>query len=352
MLLCGRAGAGEEDYTDLDGIRVRYLESLGSEIRPGHDLRALLALVRAIRSFRPAIVETHTAKAGMLGRLAALTRRPRPIVIHTYHGHVLRGYFGALKTRVFRAIERVLARVSDRLIAVSPATVDELVALGIAPREKFAVVRLGLDLDPFLALAPAPDGKLRAELGAGDGELLLTFTGRLVPIKRPDLMLRSLALARAAGTPARVAVVGDGLMRPQLERLAGELGCAEAVTFLGYRRDLTRIAAGSDAALLTSDNEGTPVALIEAAAAARPAVSTDVGGVADIVVAGTGLLAPAGDAEALAARIVAIAGDARERREMGERARAHVARTFATARLLDDVEAIYSDLLRAAATRS
>jgi glycosyltransferase involved in cell wall biosynthesis len=351
LLVTGRAGAGEEEHADLDGIRIRYLDRLAPEIRPLDDLLALVDLIRVVRAFRPDIVETHTAKAGMLGRLAALlARRQRPIVIHTYHGHVLRGYFGPLKTRVFRSIERGLARISDRLIGVSKATVDELVALKVAPREKFVVVPLGLDLDPFLALGLDPDQSVREELGAGSDEVLFTFTGRLVPIKRPELMLRSLARARESGAAARVAVVGDGLPRAQLESLAQSLGCAGAVDFLGYRHDLPRIAAASDAALLSSDNEGTPVALIEAAAAGRPAVATDVGGVADIVVEGAGLLAPPGDEAALAARIVQIANEPYLRRQMGARAREHVAAKFTATRLLDDVDLLYTRLLGATAT--
>jgi glycosyltransferase involved in cell wall biosynthesis len=349
LLVTGRVGAGEEEHTDLDGIHVRYLDRLGPEIRPLRDLVTLIELIRVVRAFQPDIVETHTAKAGMLGRLAALLAEGRrPVVIHTYHGHVLRGYFGRLRTAVFRAIERGLAKVSDCLIGVSTATVDELVALRIAPRPKFVVVPLGLELDPFFALDLAPDGSLREEVGADAGEVLFTYTGRLVPIKRPELMLRALARARRGGVPARVVVVGDGLLRAELEELARSLGCAGAVDFLGYRRDLTRIAAGTDAALLTSDNEGTPVALIEAAAAGRPAVATAVGGVSDIVVEGAGLLAPAGDESALAAAISRITVERALRREMGARAREHVAGRFTVPRLLDDVDLLYSRLLIAA----
>ncbi|HWA54267.1 MAG TPA: glycosyltransferase [Solirubrobacterales bacterium] len=348
LLVTGRVGAGEEEHTDLDGIRVRYLDRLGPEIRPLQDILALIALIRLVRAYRPDIVETHTAKAGMLGRLAALlARRERPIVIHTYHGHVLRGYFGPLKTRAFRAIERALAKASDRLVGVSAATVEELVELGVAPRSKFTVVPLGLELGPFLALGPASNGSFREEIGTAEDEVLFTYTGRLVPIKRPELMLRSLARARRQGAPARVAVVGDGLLRPQLEALARSLGCAGAVDFLGYRRDLARIAAGSDAALLTSDNEGTPVALIEAAAAGRPLVATAVGGVPDIVIEGAGLLAPPGDEGGLAAAISRISAEPDLRRAMGARARENVAAKFTVDRLLDDVDALYSRLLGA-----
>lgn len=344
LLVTGAVGLGEEEH-EVQNPALRRLGPLGPEIRPVRDLRALLALIRLIRTYRPAIVHTHTAKAGMLGRVAAAFAKPRPVVVHTYHGHVLRGYFGPLKSRIFTWLERLLAGRSDRLIGVSNATVADLVELGVAPPSKFEVVPLGLDLDPFLALDPQPDEEVRAELGIAPGEVLFTYTGRLAAIKRADVMLGALAKARAAGAPVRVAVVGDGVIRPRLEALAAELGCSEAVDFLGYRTDLPRILAAADAALLTSDNEGTPVALIEAAAAARPAVATDVGGVSDIVVEGTGLRVAAGDEARLAEAMGKLAADPDLRRQMGARARAHVAERFCAERLLRDVEGLYSRLL-------
>lgn len=344
VLVTGNVGRGEEEFPL--GSSVRRISALGPDIRPAEDLKALFALVRLIRSFRPEIVETHTSKAGMLGRTAALlAMRPRPILVHTFHGHVLRGYFGPLKTGAFRWIERTLARATDLLIGVSAATVEELVQLRIAPRSKFRVLPLGLELEPMLQLPVAPEGPFRDEIGAASEETVFTYTGRLVPIKQPESMLRATALARRQGAAVRVAVVGDGELRPQLEELARELGCAEAVTFLGYRRDLPTIARGSDAALLTSANEGTPVALIEAAAAARPAVATDVGGVRDIVGDGAGLLAPPGDERALAEQMVRLASEPDLRRQMGERAREHVRRRFAISRLAEEMEEIYSALL-------
>ena len=345
LLVCGLVGEGEEEHTDHD-VRVQRLGSLGPDIRPFKDLLSLIQLIRIVRNFRPQIVHTHTAKAGLLGRCAALfAGRRRPVIVHTYHGHVLRGYFGPFLTRVFLILERALARGSDRLIGVSSATVDELVELGVAPRSKFAVVPLGLDLSGFLALAPEANDGLREEIGARPEDVLFTFTGRLVPIKRPDRMLRAVASARRGGAPIMVAVVGDGQLRDPMEALAAELGCKDAVRFLGYRRDTVRICAGSDAALLTSDNEGTPVSLIEAAAGGRPAVATNVGGVGDIVVDGAGILAPASDEAALARAIVDIASDSKRRRSMGAAAREHVRHNYDGARLVADVDKLYTQLL-------
>lgn len=349
VLVSGRAGFGEEEHTDLAGVRVHYVDSLGPSISPWRDLRALIALVRLIRAFRPHLVHTHTAKAGFLGRTAALlATRPRPVLVHTYHGHVLRGYFGPLKSNVFRYIERALARISDCLIGVSSATIDDLVELKVAPRSKFTLVPLGLELGPFLALDPDPDPAVRSQMGAGSEEVLFTYTGRLAPIKRPETMVRAVAIARRDGAPIKVAVIGDGMIRADLEALAARLGCADAIRFLGYRRDLPYLLRGADAALLTSDNEGTPVALIEAAAAGRPAVSTAVGGVPDIVVEGTGLLAPAGNERAIAAAMTELAADSALRRRLGAQAREHVRERFSSDRLLTDIDSLYSRLLDSA----
>jgi glycosyltransferase involved in cell wall biosynthesis len=283
----------------------------------------------------------------MLGRLAAvLGGRPRPIIVHTYHGHVLEGYFGRALNAFYRFLERSLGRVSDALIGVSQATVDDLVRLGIAPREKFRVVPIGLDLDAFLTSSAADGAAFRSEAAAGDG-LLLTWVGRLVPIKRVDVLLRAFGHARLRGTAARLAIVGDGELRSELQQLAAAVGVAEHVFWAGYREDMVPVAAASDLAVLSSDNEGTPVSLIEAGAAGTAAASTDVGGITDVVTPATGLVVPAGDAEALGEAIADLAADERRRRGMGERAREHIRSRYSVERLVRDVDALYSELLSA-----
>ena len=349
LLVSGRVGPGEassEQLAELHGARLARIEALRPEIAPGADARTLTALTALIRRFRPHVVHTHTAKAGMVGRAAALTAgRPRPVVVHTYHGHVLEGYFGAGMTRLLRETERLLGRASDCLVGVSQATVDDLVRLGVAPRPKFRVVPLGLDLEPFLAIERAAGARFRAEIGASDGELVATFVGRLVPIKRVDRILRALAAARERGASIVLAVVGDGELREELERLAERLGVGGAVRFVGYRRDLAEIAAGSDVAVLASDNEGTPVWLIEAAAAGVPAVTTDVGGVREVVRPDTGIVVPRDGERGLADALVRLAGSADLRSEMGARAREHVRARYSAERLLADVDRLYGELL-------
>ena len=355
LLLYGKVGRGEASLEDLARKRHARLESvpgLGPELNPVKDLRALLGLIRAVRRFSPDIVHTHTAKAGMLGRLAALLgRRPRPLIVHTYHGHVLEGYFDPVRDALYRGLERRLARSSDALIGVSQATVDDLVRLGIAPRSKFRVLPIGLSLEPFLASSPDDGAAFRREAGARDGELLLTFVGRLVPIKRVDVLLRAVQRARGAGAPVRLAIVGDGELRGELAQLAGTLGLSDTVYFAGYREDMLPVAAASDLAVLSSDNEGTPVSLIEAAAAGTAAVATRVGGVADVVTDETGLLVPAGDSDSLGDAIATLASDAALRAAMGERAREHVRSRYSVDRLVEDIDALYRELLDQRAAR-
>jgi glycosyltransferase involved in cell wall biosynthesis len=350
LLLYGDLGAGEdslEPSVRARGIQMEHVPGLRPEIRPWDDMRALVALIREIRRRRPDIVHTHTAKAGMLGRLAAiLAMRPRPVIVHTYHGHVLEGYFGRAKTALYQRLERWLARRSDALIGVSSATVDDLVRLGVGDRAKFRVIPIGLDLDPFVEASAADGEPFRDEAGVRNGELLLTFVGRLVPIKRVDVLLRAVSHARELGASVRLAVVGDGPLRSELEALARDLGMAHAVFFAGYRGDMVPVAAAGDLAVLSSDNEGTPVSLIEAAAAAKPAASTTVGGVSDVVLPECGLLTPPGEPEALGEAIAALAGNAERRASMGDAARRHVTQRFTVERLVSDIGHLYEDLIR------
>ena len=346
-LLTGRPSEHEGQFTavlDSSGVHPVEIAHLGPAISPLADLRALAELIRRLRRMRPDLVHTHTAKAGALGRIAALTVRPRPIIVHTYHGHVLEGYFGPVVTAGYRLLERLLARVSDQLVAVSQQTADDLVRLRVARPEQFAVIPIGLDVGLFLALSPEPDAGARREAGAEAGDVVLAYVGRLVPIKRVDVLLRALALALQDVPRLLLLVVRDGELLGEHERLARELGLGDRVRFLGFRFDLDRIAAATDIAVLASDNEGTPVALIEAGAAARPSVATDVGGVADILVPETGRLVAPRDPAALAAAIVALAQDPPLRAAMGAAARERVAAAYHADRLVADVTRLYEAL--------
>lgn len=348
LLVHGAPAPGEASLADLseaEGATMRFVSELRQPVQPFRDSQALLRLIRLARAFKPDVVHTHTAKAGFLGRQAALTVRPRPVIVHTYHGHVLEGYFGPAKARLYLELERTLARVSDRLLGVSQATVDDLVRLGVAPAEKFRVLPLGLDLDPLAEPDEALRIASRRELGVGVDEILLVFVGRIVPIKRLDLLLRSLAQARGSDPRLRLAVVGDGDERPQLERQAAELDISTEVLLLGYQRELRPIFAAADIAVLSSDNEGTPVSLIEAAAAGLPAVATDAGGVGEVVTEDTGIVVPRGDVGGLASAMVEMAADAERREEFGRAARRRALDRYGADRLLGDIDELYRELV-------
>jgi glycosyltransferase involved in cell wall biosynthesis len=350
LLVHGELGPGEASFDDLaeqEGCDVAVVPSLGPQVRPVADLRSVVELVRIVRRLRPDIVHTHTTKAGALGRLAAsLAVRPRPVIIHTHHGQVLEGRFGPLMTSCYRVIERRLARVSDCQVGVSQTTVEDLVRLGIAPREACRVIPLALDLERFSNVTPAAGIDFRESVGAGHDDVLLTCVCRLVPLKRVDFLLRVIARLRESHPTVRLAVVGDGEHRPALERLTDELRLRDRVRFVGYMTDVAPVAAATDVAVLSSDSrEGTPVALIEAAAAGVPAVATTIGGVGEVVGPDAGILVPPGDEAAFAAAVAQLADDPALRARMGRNARSHVREHFALERQLEEIDALYQDLV-------
>lgn len=347
LLVTGREDRDEGNYLTLNDKRLVPLvvvPGFGREIRGLPDGAALMRIVRLLQRVRPHIVHTHTAKAGTLGRLAAWLCRV-PVVVHTYHGHVLQGYFSPAKARLFLTIERWLGRRTDRLLAVSKRVRHELLDLGIGHPDRFEVLPLGLDLDRFLD-AEARRGELRGELGYTGREVLVGIVARLVPIKAHEMFL-NVAAALAQRLPdIRFIVVGDGERRAALQALAGQLGIGERVRFLGWRRDLERVYADLDAVVLTSRNEGSPVSLIEAMAAGRPVVATRVGGVPDLVEDGlNGLLVAADDVAAMARALVDVLTSPDRGRGMGEAGRKRVYPAFRAQRLITDVDRLYGQLL-------
>jgi glycosyltransferase involved in cell wall biosynthesis len=341
-LATGRVAAGEAEATDLlgrFGVTPVRIPGLGRSLSPMDDLRAFGALLSLLRRVRPDVVHTHTAKAGALGRAAARVAGV-PHVVHTFHGHVFEGYFGPATSAAVVRVERLLARMTDRVVAVSDEVGRDLTErFEVVPRAKLAVVPVGLPLGEFLA-CDALRGALRRELSLSAEAPVVVFVGRLVAVKEPHAALDAWKLVRRDVPDATLVVVGDGDLAPSL-RARNDAG----VVFLGWRRDLATILADADVALLTSRNEGTPVALVEAAAAAVPAGATRVGGVPSVVEDGaTGVLVPPGDAAAAAAAVVSLLRDAPRRRAMGEAARARVVERFSDARLLADLRALYDGL--------
>lgn len=280
VLLTGYCAEDEADYleTQAPDVCATRIRGLGRAVKATDDTRALKSLVDHIREFRPDIVHTHTAKAGVLGRVAAKLSGKRPKVVHTYHGHLLHGYFSPAKTRGVIELERMLARGTDKLVAVGPQVRDDLLDARIGTPDKYAVVPPGLEL-----AATLPKTEARQLLGLGD-EPVVAFIGRITGIKRPDRFAEVTRLAKTRNLGITFLVAGNGDQAAALEQAVRDDDLP--VRMLGWRSDVELILAASDAVILTSDNEGTPVSLIQAALAGLPVVATNVGSVKDVVVDG------------------------------------------------------------------
>ena len=348
LVVAGRVPEGEESMEDMAGtlgVDYRHVAALQRELSVTSDLRAIGELRAILRERRPDVLHTHTAKAGATGRIAArLAGRGRPrALVHTFHGHVLSGYFDSRHERVFRSVERRLARTTDALVAVSDEVRDDLLRLGIAPLEKFAVVPYGFDLDARVRCPPEARARTRAQLGVPESTFVLGWIGRLTAIKNPLDLVR---LAAALGAGSALVLVGDGEDRPAVESLARELAVADRVHLVGYQPEIAGWYAAFDALVLTSANEGTPVVAIEALAAGLPVAATDAGGTSTVVDDGeTGFLVPVGDVEQLAERVRRLAADPDLRARMGELGAARARERFSTARMVDDVERLYRRIL-------
>jgi glycosyltransferase involved in cell wall biosynthesis len=345
-LIAGREGRGEAGMHYLaeeKGVRPESIPSLYPRLGPG-DIIAFFHLLRIFRQWKPDVVHTHTAKAGAVGRAAARCAGV-PVIVHTFHGHVLRGYFPRPLEGFFRGIERNLTRITDRIVTLSPALKADLAEMGIADPAKIEVIPLGMDLAPLLG-SDARHGELRAELGFRAGDPVIGIVGRLVPIKNHRLFLEAARSMVNSGSSARFVIIGDGELRDSLRNLASEMGIAERIRFLGWRKDMAPVYAGLDLLALTSDNEGTPVALIEGMAAGVPVVATAVGGVPDVVRDGiTGRLVPPGDPDAMrrAWRAALLEKETTDR--MRNLARREVEERFGRERMLSAMAALYGELV-------
>jgi glycosyltransferase involved in cell wall biosynthesis len=270
-----------------------------------------------------------------------------PAIVHVFHGHVFHSYFGRLKTRAFIAIERALARISDRVITISPAQHRDITEIyGIARPDKTAVIPLGLKLQPLAQVRETYAGQLHRSLGIPQGAPLVGFVGRLSQVKDPVLFLEAARLVAQQIPEARFVLVGDGELRPALERQATALALTDQVVFTGWQEDMLPIYADLDVMALTSLNEGTPITVIEALAAGVPVVATAVGGVPDVVTDHqTGLLAPSGDAQAVAEAIATLLRNPAYARDLAAVGQQDVLERFDLGRLAQDMEALYLALL-------
>jgi len=337
-LLSGEVADREADFLDLrdPDLQVVKIPTLGRSLRFGDDLRAFVAIRREIRGFRPDIVHTHTAKAGVLGRLAAVTCRV-PARVHTFHGHLIHGYFGRAMSRALMFVEQVLAHGTTALVAVGEQVRDDLLALRIGRPEQYTVI------PPGVAPAVAHDNEsARGRLGLPLEVPIVLFIGRLTSIKRPDRLVEAMCLVLERRPDAVLAVAGEGDLFEEAQERAKPLG--SSVRFLGWQTDIGVLYAAADCVVLTSDSEGMPVTLIEAAMAGVPGIATDVGSASEVVLDGVTGLVVAPDAVAVADGIVRLLND-ELRGQMGAVAKARAEIEFSTNRLIGNHEALYEHLL-------
>jgi glycosyltransferase involved in cell wall biosynthesis len=422
LLAAGQVGPEEGDMgylADAEGVKPVILPKLGSRLQPFDDLWVFVRILRLMFDLRPHIVHTHTAKAGAVGRMAALiynkvqgvrhraqgfisrmipskrAQEPKEKVtntkckiVHTFHGHVLHGYFSRFKSKLFQLVERILAKFTDAIVVVSEQQKEELCwKFGVGRPEQYRVVPLGLDLRPFES-ASESKGKLKSDLGLSEnGESFVGVVGRLTSIKNHSLFLEAIRflLAEKREIRARFLIVGDGELRKDLEEMTTELALTDRVIFTGWIKDLKSLYADLDVLALTSNNEGTPVAVIEAMAAEVPVIATDVGGVRELIsdcvrpprlpvpsiVAGNppqagdggqgfriselseeefeicerGVLVRKGDVKGFAKGLKYLLEHPEECREMGKRGRKYALEKHTTERLVSDMDMLYRSLL-------
>jgi glycosyltransferase involved in cell wall biosynthesis len=366
-LIAGSVPPGEDDmsyFADENGVEPYYLREMSREISPS-DIRSLLKLYRQIKAEKPDIIHTHTAKAGTLGRIAgsmfrwltwgALIGRPRRVrMIHTFHGHVFHSYYSPAKTRVFLAIEKVLARASDQIIVLSEQQLDEINSrFRVGKRERFSIIPLGIDVDQFDVDAGTRQ-RLRAEIGARDRDVIVGFVGRLTEIKNIQLLLETAALVRD-NTNIRFAIIGDGHLRQSLEKEAASLGSNENTVFLGNRTNVADIYGALDIVALTSLNEGTPLSLIEAMAAGKPVISTAVGGVKDLLgkklderdaftVCERGVRVDSFEPSDYHAGLSFLIENEGIRHDLTERGKEFIRSRYSKERLIEDIKRLYREL--------
>jgi len=356
MLVCGKPGKNEGNmhyYAAEKNVKPVYITQLHRELNLLKDIVALFKIFKIIIGRRPNIIHTHTAKAGAIGRICGIIYNlcnpcHQINLIHTFHGHIFEGYFYRIKVRIFILLERFLAIFSSRILTVSPSLKKELVSLKIAKAEKIEVIPLGFELGKFLDIPFREDREI----------FNVGIVGRLTPIKNHYLFLESAAkiLNKKNNFNIKFKIIGDGELKQELMKLVFRLNIQASVDFLGWQKDLAFIYSNLDLVALTSINEGTPVSLIEAMASGRVVVSTDVGGVKDLLgeesplrsncfegfkIAQRGLLVKSQDSEGFSGALAYILSDKDLRRVICQQARNFARDNFCKERLIKDIENLY-----------
>lgn len=350
--------ASSEFILNKLGIEPLYISDMFRTINPLRDLPAYRQLKKIIQQFKPDIVHTHAAKSGALGRLAAIDCQV-PVVVHTFHGHVFHSYFGPLKTRLYLEIERWLAKGSNKIVAISQSQKNELSNVyKVCPANHIEVVPLGFDLSRFQNAQIDKRIDFRQRYQIADDEIAIGIVGRLVQVKNHTLFLRALKeVLNATTQKVRAFIVGDGEEREKLMQVAKELNLPftspenptiqpQPLTFTSWIKEIDEVYAGIDIVALSSLNEGTPVSLIEAQAANKPIVTTEVGGVCDVVMPNkTALLAQSDNVEQFARQLLKLVESETLRHRLGKNGHNFVGRKYHYSRLVNDIDNLYSKLL-------
>ncbi len=354
LLIGGPNEKNEHDSLHIPhslGIEPVIIESMTRSLNVLRDRKAYQEIKRIISDFQPDIVHTHASKAGALGRRAAHQLKV-PLIVHTYHGHVFDAYFNGMVSSFYKGIERRLARKTHAIIALSERQRDDLVRRHrICSAEQVHIIPNGFDLSRFAVDMASKRQQFRAKHQLSEHHFAIGIIGRMVPVKNHNLFADMLALILQQGQrPMKAFVVGDGETRPELEQRLQQHKISYSdgadpeatVQFLSWQTHVDEIIAGLDLVALTSLNEGTPVCLIEAQAANCPVVSTDVGGIRDIVMEGkTALLAPSGDAQGLASHALQLMHDDQLHQAMSVEGRDFVMERFHFMRMVQDMNEMY-----------
>ena len=352
MLVGGLPEEGESDslyILEKYGVKPVLIEEMKRQPNFSSDRKAYLKLKKIIKEFQPDIVHTHASKAGALGRNAAKSCKV-PIIIHTFHGHVFHSYFGRFKTAIFKNIERNLARKSTAIIAISNIQKKELSAdHRICREDKIKVVPLGFDLEPFYQKRLKLREEQRSKYELTDNDVAIAIIGRLAPVKNHDFFLDSMASVLKNTTKSvKIFIVGDGAERENIERRVSEINAKfeNRINMTSWISDIGEFNAGMDIICLTSRNEGTPVSLIEAQAGGIPVVTTDVGGVRDIIMDGdTGFVVPVDDESKYAEKVLELVEDEKKREKMSQNGWSFVKEKFHYNTLVRNVDELYKELM-------
>lgn len=339
-LYTGFCTSDEADYLDsvATDVKATRIEGLGRRVGLGEDIRAFLSLIKAIREFKPHIIHTHTAKAGFLGRLASLFSGQYSIRVHTFHGHLLHGYFGLFKRLLVLIAEKSLAAITHQLLAVGDKVRQDLLKAGIGKKETFGLMPPGLDIVDL-----PPKIESQEFFGLTKDRLQCAFIGRVTQIKRPDRFLDVVSETKKRSLDLDFFMVGDGeLLDTCRQRIAVE---NLPVKVLGWQSNIEKVLSAADIVVLTSDNEGTPLSLIQAGMAALPVVTTNVGSVPEVVLNGvTGIITEL-DVQEIADALEKLANNKALCAQLGSAAKEFTLANFGVQRLVHDHEELYKKLL-------